>query len=85
MGEQLRMFRLTPGEVEIKARQIVDCQRRLASLHEDLKKAQEAMRESDEADTVKEIKDDIKTTRETAAKLVADLDGELIPGTTVED
>ena len=83
MGEQLRMFRLTQVEVEVKARQIVDCQRQLADAHDRLKAAQEALRESDEAATVKELKDEIKSIRETAAKLVADLDGEAIPGASV--
>ena len=80
MGDQLRLFRMTPGEVEIKARQIVDAQRALADAHARLKASQLALRECAEADAVKEIKGEIKSIRETAAKLVADLDGEAIPG-----
>lgn len=79
MAEQLRMFRMTQQEVEIKARQVVDCRRELHALGAQLKEAQLRLRESSEATQVKEIKDQIKSTRETADRLLADLDAESVP------
>lgn len=81
MGEQLRMFRLTPAEVELKARQIVDCQRQLVDADNRRKTAKDRLKDSAEARELRAINDEIKSIRETAAKLVADLDGEAIPKT----
>lgn len=81
MGDQLRLFRLTAQEVEIKARQLADSYKHLQSLKPKLKEAQERLRESKEAIEVKELKDEINAARETANKLLADLGEESIPET----
>lgn len=76
MGDQLRLFKLTPGEVEIKTRQLTDCWARLRALGQTLKDAQTRLRESDEASEVKGVREEIKACRDTADALLRELAGE---------
>jgi len=76
----MRLFRLSQDEVEIKAKHLVTCNAQLQDAKDRLLDAQKALRESAEADAVKEVKEEIKSIRETANALIADLDSECIVG-----
>jgi len=84
MGDQLRLFRLTALEVEIKARQLSDSFKHLQALGEARKVAKDLLNHTPEAEKVKEINDEIASTRETANKLLSELGEESIPEKAAE-
>jgi chromosome segregation ATPase len=79
MSDQLRLFRLTQGEVEIKTKQLVDCFTELGALSTQIKEAQRKLRECAEATEIKELKGDLKSTNATIARLLGELEIERIP------
>lgn len=76
MGKQIPLFSMSEAEVMLKARQLVTCRRHLHELGRQLKEARQALRECSEAEAVKDIMRDVKSTRETADRLLSELDAE---------
>jgi len=77
--QQQRLFRLTQFEVEQKAKLIVETQGVIDGLRVELKNQQTALRESPEAQAVKETREAIKLEQQRLVDTLAELAVEKVP------
>lgn len=70
MTEQLRLFKLTAGELEQMASLATQLQIEILGLGHQLKSAQKELRESSEAEAVKDIKSQVADAKDRLAEVL---------------